>query len=149
MTTQTRNFWIEVVLFVLIVGSIAVAIVASEVQHLDNNDIKLVVSDLRSFAASGQQLIAQHVAGQLTETFFSTQVELLEEKISTSYQTLLESESEPSAKQSQQKAIDLAAQMDSAITELRSSPQNATSVEQRLNELETITKQLEERLKHE
>lgn len=149
MTKRTRNFWIEVVLLVLIIGSIAIAIIASEFKPLNKNDIQLVVSDLRSFAASGRELISQDQKGQLTERFFSTQIELLGEKVSSSHQALLDSESDPAAKQTQQEASDLASQLVAAISELQASPHNEVAVAQRLSKLESTAKQMEERLKHE
>jgi len=50
MTRRERHFWIEVVLFVSILLSITIAVVASEMQPLNRSDIKLNASDLRSFA---------------------------------------------------------------------------------------------------
>src|SRR6478672_5384231 len=99
MNERRRHFWIEVVLLVLIVGSIALAIMASALEPLNKDDIKLTAGDLRSFAAAGRELIAQHQAGQLTETFFKTQVEMLDDKVSSSRKTLIDSDAEPAAKQ--------------------------------------------------
>ena len=149
MSKQKRNFWIEVVLLILIVGSIAVAIIASELKPLDKNDIKLTAADLRSFAAAARQLVAQHQAGQLTETFFNTQIQMLDDKVSSSRQTLIDSDAETEAKQSQRAASNLAAQIGAAIDQIESSSQNESSAAQQLAALENKTKQLEERLKHE
>ena len=149
MSKQKRNFWIEVVLLILIVGSIAVAIIASELKPLDKNDIKLTAADLRSFAAAARQLVAQHQAGQLTETFFNTQIQMLDDKVSSSRQSLMDSDAETEAKQSQRAASDLAAQIGAAIDQIESSSQNESSTAQQLAALENKTKQLEERLKHE
>ena len=149
MSKQKRNFWIEVVLLILIVGSIAVAIIASELKPLDKNDIKLTAADLRSFAAAARQLVAQHQAGQLTETFFNTQIQMLDDKVSSSRQSLMDSDAESEAKQSQRAASDLAAQIGAAIDQIESSSQNESSAAQQLAALENKTKQLEERLKHE
>ena len=63
MSKRRRNFWIEAALFVLIVAAITTAIIASELEPLNKNDIKLTASDLRSFAAAGRQLTAQHRQG--------------------------------------------------------------------------------------
>ena len=149
MTERNRNFWIEVVLLVLIFASIVVAIIASELEPLNKDDIKLTTGDLRSFAAAGRQLVTQHQAGQLTETFFKTQVELLDDKVSSSRKTLIDSDAEPDAKQPQRAASDLAAQNRRAIDQIQSSPQNESSAAQQLSSLENKTKELEERLKHE
>src|SRR5438270_1659377 len=119
MTKRARHFWIEVVLFLLIVGSIAAAIIASELKPLNTDDVKLSVSDLRSYAAAGRQLIAQHQAGQLTETFFSTQIELLEDKVMSTRKALIDSDADPDAKQVKRKAGDIAAQIDAAIDQIQ------------------------------
>ena len=149
MSKQKRNFWIEVVLLILIFGSIAAAIIASELKPLNQDDIKLTAADLRSFAAAGRELVAQHQAGQLTETFFNTQIQMLDDKVSSSRQTLMDSDAEAEAKQSQRAASDLAAQIGAAIDQIESSPQNESAAAQQLASLENKTKQLEERLKHE
>jgi len=148
MSKRRRNFWIEAALFVLIVAAITTAIIASELEPLNKNDIKLTASDLRSFAAAGRQLIAQHQAGHLTDTFFNTQVELLDDKVSNSRQMLIDSDAEPEAKQSQRAALDLASQIDAALDQIQGS-QNVSSIAQQLSSLENNSKQLEDRLKNE
>ena len=148
MSKRRRNFWIEAALFVLIVAAITTAIIASELQPLNKNDIKLTASDLRSFAAAGRQLIAQHQAGHLTDTFFNTQVELLDDKVSDSRQMLIDSDAEPEAKQSQRAALDLASQIDAALDQIQGS-QNVSSIAQQLSSLENNSRQLEELLKNE
>jgi len=148
MSKRRRNFWIEAALFVLIVAAITTAIIASELQPLNKNDIKLTASDLRSFAAAGRQLIAQHQAGHLTDTFFNTQVELLDDKVSDSRQMLIDSDAEPEAKQSQRAALDLASQIDAALDQIQGS-QNESSIAQQLSSLENNSKQLEDGLKNE
>ena len=148
MSKRRRNFWIEAALFVLIVAAITTAIIASELEPLNKNDIKLTASDLRSFAAAGRQLIAQHQAGHLTDTFFNTQVELLDDKVSNSRQMLIDSDAEPEAKQSQRAALDLASQIDAALDQIQGS-QNESSIAQQLSSLENNSKQLEDRLKNE
>ena len=148
MSKRRRNFWIEAALFVLIVAAITTAIIASELQPLNKNDIKLTASDLRSFSAAGRQLIAQHQAGHLTDTFFNTQVELLDDKVSNSRQMLIDSDAEPEAKQSQRAALDLASQIDAALDQIQGS-QNVSSIAQQLSSLENNSRQLEDLLKNE
>ena len=148
MSKRRRNFWIEAALFVLIVAAITTAIIASELEPLNKNDIKLTASDLRSFAAAGRQLIAQHQAGHLTDTFFNTQVELLDDKVSNSRQMLIDSDAEPEAKQSQRAALDLASQIDAALDQIQGS-QNVSSIAQQLSSLENNSRQLEDLLKNE
>ena len=148
MSKRRRNFWIEAALFVLIVAAITTAIIASELEPLNKNDIKLTASDLRSFAAAGRQLIAQHQAGHLTDTFFNTQVESLNDKVSDARQSLIDSDAEPEAKQSQRTALDLASQIDAALDQIQGS-QNVSSIAQQLSSLENNSKQLEDRLKNE
>ena len=148
MSKRRRNFWIEAALFVLIVAAITTAIIASELEPLNKNDIKLTASDLRSFAAAGRQLIAQHQAGHLTDTFFNTQVELLDDKVSDSRQMLIDSDAEPEAKQSQRAALDLASQIDAALDQIQGS-QNVSSIAQQLSSLENNSRQLEDLLKNE
>jgi len=148
MSKRRRNFWIEAALFVLIVAAITTAIIASELQPLNKNDIKLTASDLRSFSAAGRQLIAQHQAGHLTDTFFNTQVELLDDKVSDARQSLIDSDAEPEAKQSQRAALDLASQIDAALDQIQGS-QNVSSIAQQLSSLENNSRQLEDLLKNE
>jgi len=149
MSKRRRNFWIEAALFVLIVAAITTAIIASELQPLNKNDIKLTASDLRSFSAAGRQLTAQHQAGHLTDTFFNTQVESLNDKVSDARQSLIDSDAEPEAKQSQRTALDLASQIDATLDQMQGSPQNESSIAQQLSSLENNSKQLEDLLKNE
>ena len=136
-------------MLVLILASISAAIIGSELKPLNKTDTRLTVSDLRSFAAAGRQLITQHQAGQLTETFFNTQIQMLDDKVSSSRQTLIDSEAAPEAKQSQRTASDLAAQIGAAFDQIQTLPQNESSVAQQLNSFENKAKQLEDSLKNE
>ena len=149
MTRRERHFWIEVVLFVSILLSITVAIVASEMQPLNRSDIKLNAGDLRSFAAAGHQLIEQYKQGQLTETFFRSQIELLNEKVSTTASTLRDTEAEPDTERDRRYASDLAGQLEGVIGNLDENSPDLDSADRQISDLTSRSKQLEDRLKDE
>jgi hypothetical protein len=147
MTRRKRNFWIEVVLLFLIVASIGTALTASELQPLNKSDIKLHVSDLRTFAASGELLIDQNNSGKLTEQFFDSQISQLEEKVSTTAQTLREAKAETSAQEAMLDASSLADRLLSAVNSLKGP--SSTGARSQFDQLKNECKQLEDRLKNE
>ena len=149
MTRRERHFWIEVVLFVSILLSITIAVVASEMQPLNRSDIKLNASDLRSFASAGHQLIEQYKQGQLTETFFRSQIELLNEKVSTTAGSLRDTEAEPNAEKDRRDASDLAGQLEGVIGNLDENSPDLDSADRQISDLIARSKQLEDRLKDE
>ena len=147
MTKQTRNFWIEAVLLVLIVAAIATAIFFSELSPLNKDDVKLETGDLRSFAATGNQLIDQYLAGQTTQTFFDSQVSLMKSKVASSAKTLRDAPVKPEVKNECLQATDLAEQVLSGFEGL-SRPQpdlNAEGV--RLKSVRQKLQALEDKLK--
>jgi len=73
---------------------------------------------------------------------------LLDDKVSDARQSLIDSDAEPEAKQSQRAALDLASQIDAALDQIQGS-QNVSSIAQQLSSLENNSKQLEDRLKNE
>jgi hypothetical protein len=145
MTRQNRNFWIEVVLLVLIIAAIGTAIVVSEMRPLNKNDIKMDVSDLRSFAAVGRRLMEQHDRQQLTEQFFAAEVELLSDKVSSTKETL-ESSAQPDAENDRHEAADLSTHLRNAVDDLETGRTNGNSLGQVFGSIQTRSKQMEDRL---
>jgi len=148
MSKRTRHFWIEVVLLVLITAGIATAFLIDEMQPLNKQDIKMDVSDLRSFAAAGRQLLDQQQKGQLTQTFFDSQASLLKEKVSSTTEALHDG-AEPAAERDRREASDLAAQLSAAVEDLEAGRSNGSSLGRVLEELKLKSKQLEDRLTNE
>jgi hypothetical protein len=145
MTRQNRHFWIEVVLLALIVAAISTAITISEMRPLNKNDIKMSVSDLRSFAAVGRQLMEQHDRQQLTEQSYAAEVELLSEKVSSTKETL-ESSAQPEAENDRREADELSTHLRNAVDDLETQRANGNSLGQVFDAIETRSKQMEDRL---
>ena len=142
MTKRQKHFWIEVTLLVLVTAAIVTAIIASEMQPLSKNDVKMNVSDIRSFSATALRLHEQHERQQLTEQFFAAEVELLSKKVEATKETL-EADTEPQAENDRREAADLSTQLRKAVEGLAG---GNDSVAQTFASVEARSKQLEDRL---
>jgi hypothetical protein len=147
MSSRIRNFWIEAALLIALVVATGAAIIVSLNQPLKSSDIELAAADLRSFAAVGRLLADQRLTGNLTETFFDTQVSLLDEKVGATHKTLSDSAVEPKAEGDRQLAADVAKEVSAAIQQLKSLNGNEPEVMGRFDELATKAGRLEDRLK--
>src|SRR5690348_352772 len=90
-----RSFWIEAGIAVLLIALAVAAFVRSEMKPLNVDELKINTSDLRSLAASGDQLAVQFLRGNLTDTFFQTQTSLLQDKVKSTRKSLDSSEAAP------------------------------------------------------
>jgi hypothetical protein len=147
MSSGARSFWIEATLLIALVAAITAAIVVSLYQPLKRSDVQLAAADLRSFAAVGRLLADQYQTGNLTETFFDTQVNLLDEKVGATQKTLSDPAVEADVETDRRAAADIADELSIATKKLKGLDGNEPEVTGRFDELANKASRLEDRLK--
>lgn len=147
MIRSARNFWIETAMLFIVVIAIVAALLRAETAPLNRSQIKIMVGDLRSLTAGAALLVDQYRAGNVTQTFFETQMEDLESKAMSVERTLRTSKAFPDFEdarvRSHQTALQAVAEFESAL----GGPSDGTS-----NHLRSLSDQLhdlEDKLKNE
>jgi hypothetical protein len=148
-TRAKRNFWIETAAVALVALVLIAAFIRSATKPIDAEDLSIQASDLRSLCAAGVELSNQFTAGNLTETFFTNQVELMHDKTSSIRETLDTSEFEPEIQSEIENARRGAAEIDIVLGNLAIDPNRAPQATGELRSAEGPMKQLEDKLKRE
>lgn len=146
-SAATRHLWIEAGIALLMFGLAVAAFVRSEMKPLNVDELKINVSDMRTLAATGEQLAQQYLAGSLTDPFFYTQAQLLQEKVASTRKSLDSSEPEPDVVTELGQARQLAANLDAAFNVLTNRSQDVSATKSELGGMIGPWKQLEEHLK--
>jgi hypothetical protein len=144
-----RNFWIQTAAVVLLGVVLIAAYIRSATKPIDAEDLSIHAGDLRSLCAAGVELSNQFTAGNLTETFFTDQIELMHDKVSSIRQTLDTSAFEPPIQNEIESARRDAAEIDIALGSLAIDPASAGEAANKLKRVEGPVKQLEDKLKQE
>jgi hypothetical protein len=146
MSKRTRNFWIEAVVILLLIAAGAAAFTIASMEPLNKDDLKIHTGDLRSFAAAGRLLAIQFSRGEMTETFFRNQTELIQEKASTTESSLRDAKTTPELSTQLKEVTSLAHEVSAALSEMHSGADASSSTAK----LDSLTHQLstqEDRLK--
>jgi hypothetical protein len=136
-------------LIVVIFGLIA-WLVYAETKPLDQNELKIEIGNLRSFAADAGLLADQALSAKVTQTFFQTQTYLLQEKTESSRTSLATAKVQPRLAQQHWQSRQLAEQVKSELDGLSvafASPEEINRASSNLKRLSAELKQLEDRLK--
>jgi hypothetical protein len=144
-----RNFWIQTAAVALFAIVLIAAYIRSATKPIDAEDLSINAGDLRSLCAAGLELSNQFTAGNLTETFFTDQIELMHDKVSSIRETLETSAFEPQIQSEIENARRGAAEVDIVLGNLAIDPARANQAAGELRSAEGPLKQLEEKLKHE
>jgi hypothetical protein len=134
---------------VVILGLIA-WLVRAETKPLDQNELKIEVGNLRSFAAEAGLLAEQVLSTKITQTFFQTQTYLLHEKTESLKSSLDTAKIQPGLEEKHWQSRQLTGQLKSALESLSVSFANAEEMNRASSNLKTLSselKQLEESLK--
>ena len=142
-----RSFWIEAGIAVLLIAWAVAAFVRSEMKPLNVDELKINTSDLRSLAASGDQLADQFLQGNLTDTFFQTQTSLLQDKVKSTRKSLDSSLAEPDVQSELGQSRGLAAKLETAYGHLTDPSQDVGKTKEELAGLVTPLEHLEDGLK--
>jgi len=138
MSKASRNFWIEVGLLVVLLGSVIAAFAISASEPLGKDDLRIKAGDLRSFAASGRLLAIQFSRGETTDTFFHNQTELIQGKATDAEMSLNGAKTEPDLKEHFVKITLLSHDLSRALSEL----QNGSDVAASAARLDALTHQI-------
>ena len=146
MSKRTRNFWIELVILVLLTAAGITAFSISAMSPLSRDDLRTQAGDLRSFAAAGRLLAIQYSRGETTEKFFRNQTELLQDKASAEENSLRSAKTKPGLDSQLDELGSLASEVSSGLNEMH----DGSNADSSASRLEMLTHQLsaqEDRLK--
>jgi hypothetical protein len=147
MTRRSRNFWIELIILLLIIAAGITAFTVSAMSPLGKPDLKIQAGDLRALSASGRLLAIQYSKGDTTQTFLENQAELIQSNASSAESSLKKSKVQAGLEPQLQQLTDLATQVSQALEELATAadPKGSAS---KLDALARKLNDMEEQLKH-
>jgi hypothetical protein len=137
------------VVIVIILGLLA-WLVRGETKPLDQNELKIEIGSLRSYATEAGLLNEQALSASVTQTFFQTQTYLLHEKIESSRSSLDAAKVQPGLEEKHWLSRQLSGQLKSALESLSVSFANPEEMNRAGSNLKTLSsdlKQLEDSLK--
>lgn len=149
-TPDKTRFWLQTIGALLLCGGLIAWFIRAETKPLNRDELKIEISDLRSFVAAGTLLAQQAASATVTRAYFETQTDLLQDKAETAMKSLEGSQVEPGLELKHWQARQLASQVNAALDKLYSSlarPQNMNTVRGDLEKLLPQLKELEESLK--
>ena len=126
--------WIQAAIVWLTLGLAVVVFVRSELKPLDADELKITAGDLATFSRSTQQLLTQHSHGDLTDTFFHSQLSLIKDKVTSEKRSLESSEAEDEIELEQRKTVESAKRLETAIDVANAEPHDHIAG----NELEAL-----------
>ena len=138
--------WIQAAVVWLLIGLAVAIFVRSEMKPLNTDELKISASDLRTFSRTTQLLLNQLHAGDLTETFFHSQLSLLRDKVTSERKSLESSTAESDVEQERAKLTDSAKQLESAMQIADEHPEGAEQAEHDLEQLYQTFKNTEDQL---
>lgn len=149
-SASRRNLWLQIIAVLLLLGGLLVWLVRAETKPLNRDELKIEVSNLRSYAAEGRLLAEPSLSGKATRAYFQTQTDLLEDKAEDALKGLDAAKVEEGLELKHWEARSLARQVKTSLERLYSSferPQEMESVKGELEKLLSRLKELEESLK--
>ena len=103
---------------VLLLSLLVAAIASSYMRELATDDVKIAASDLRSAASTTRQLIEQYQRGEVTERFYRAHVQLLDDEVSSQYDSLNTVSVEETIRGEHASVRDLASALDNMLQRL-------------------------------
>jgi hypothetical protein len=146
MSKRTRNFWLEAVVLVLLIIAGAAAFAVSSLSPLSKDNLRTEAGDLRSFAAAGRLLAIQFSRGEITETFFRNQTELVQGKAAAAEISLRDAKTKPELSSQLNELTSLAHEVSYALSEMQSGA-DASGLAAKLDLLTQELSAQEDRLK--
>lgn len=144
-----RNFWIQTSVGSLIGLLLIGAYIRSATKPLDAEDLSIDAGDLRSLCAAGVEFANQFEAGNLTETFFTEQLELMHDKVASIRSKVDTPGFEPEIRSDVESAGRAATEIEIAFDYLTLHPRDAEKAKETLKQIVTPLEQLEDKLKQE
>jgi hypothetical protein len=149
-TGNRRKLLTQAVVVILVILGLIAWLVHAETKPLDQNELKIEVGNLRSYAAEGGLLNEQALSASVTQTFFQTQTYLLHEKTESSRSSLDTATVQPGLEEKHWLSRQLTGQLKSALESMSVSFANPEEMNRASSNLKTLSselKQLEESLK--
>jgi hypothetical protein len=146
-SARKRDLWIQASIVLLLLALTVAAFVRSSTKPLSADDLKISVSDLRSFSSDGALICEQYLEGHLTETFFNNEVQLLQDKVKSSRESLETTKVEPEISSELDRTHAMAQRLESAYNQLADQSRNVGHIEKEMNDLVSPLKSIEEGLK--
>jgi len=113
--------------------------------RLSKTDIQIAAGELRTFAAASILLVEQSAAGNTTDLFFSSQAELLRQKVRSTQATLDGNAGEFEGKRSA--ALDAAVTMSDVLEQMQADGHPSQKAEAGLTSIGGDLKTIEDQLK--
>lgn len=141
-TSNQRKLWIEVMAVILLILGLLAWLVHVETQPLNRNELKIEVSQLRSYSAEAGLLAEQALATNVTETFFQTQTYLLRDKAQSSSSSLESATVDSGLEANHGQARQLAGQLKTLLEQLSGSFANPDELNRASSNLKSLSAEL-------
>ena len=138
------SFWRQATAALLFCGGLIAWFVRAETRPLNRDELKIEVSDLRSFVAAGTLLVQQAASGKITRVYFETQTDLLQDKAETAMKSLDKSQVAPGLEVKHWRARQMASQTNTALEKLYGSFERSPEMNSVKGDLEKLLPQLKE-----
>jgi hypothetical protein len=129
-------------IMIVICGFIA-WLVRAETKPLDQDELKIEIGNLRSFANAAGLLSEQAQSAKVTQTFFQTQTYLLQDKTETSRSSLETANVQPGLSDKHSQSRQLAGQLKSTLDGLSVSFANVEELNRASSDLKRLSSDLE------
>ncbi|PYT01619.1 MAG: hypothetical protein DMF63_01875 [Acidobacteria bacterium] len=140
------DFWIEAGGILIFCALVAAWFIVSSNEPLDAEGLAIHAGDIRSFSAAGALLSDEFSHGDLTDTFFHEQIELIDDKVEDIGKTLGRSDVRPESKSDAEQLKTFA---DRAHTTFENARQKDNIKSDELRQLAGLAKALEDNLRKE
>ena len=146
VSVTKRSYWIGVSIVWLMVALLIVAVIRSETKPLGVDDVKVSASDLQTLANSAYELTNQWVAGEVTETFFKSQMSLIEDKADSEKKSLSTAKVDDEATEEERQLYDIASHLADTLKKSGDHPETAENYTDDLKEMADRAALVEEQL---
>jgi hypothetical protein len=135
LASKKRMLWIQAAIVWMLIGLAVAAFIRSEIKPLDASELKISAGDLATFSRATEQLLTQYSNGNLTDTFFHSQLSLLRDKVASARKSLESSEAKDDVELEQRKMVESARRLEAAMDAIDAEPHNYAAA---INELESL-----------
>lgn len=138
--------WIQAAVIWLLIGLAVAIFVRDEMTPLNADELKISASDLRTFSRTTQLLLHQLHDGDLTETFFHSQLSLIKDKVTSERKSLESSTAEDDVELEHQKITESAKRLESTMQIIDNWPDDSSQAENDLQMLFQTLRETEDKL---
>lgn len=128
------------------VALLIAAAIRTETKPLGVDDVKVSASDLRTLANSACELTNQWIDGEVTETFFKSQMSMIEDKADSEKKSLSTANVNTEARTEERKLYDIASHLADTLKKSGEQPETAENYTGDLKEMADRAALVEEQL---